>query len=1029
MRKALATSAVIASLLACGDNVSDLATLDDFLPELPVATGETQAAFAGRIAEGNAEELIAGPASSGVLGDYFMRNDKARFVIGAPTPLVGVVPSGGNLIDAVPLAGDGSDVAGDQYGETSVIYQLGRHCSHDSLEVLRDVSGGGVSVLRARGKTGYNEYVNIRGIGLLPIQNDLVPELPDDAECATTYVLEPGAATLRTYFTIFNAGDDVIDGPMGMLSDTGGEVAVFQPRSGFTRLSSVEDAFDAADLGTQYMVWQAPNVAYGILPRHDDPTTQNGSVVLLGVSVFIFGVEKFFDSLESDKNKFFSIASGQGYTFEVDIFAGRDAAEVEEEFQRLSGGSTVSLGGDVLWSDTQQGVTGARIGVFLDENGDGQVDDGDTIVSYADAQADGSWSASLLPGDYLVRAEVAGIARSDSQAVSTLSGSATASFALTQPIAYDFRIVDDGDADALIPARITVIGVDPVPTDFRTHGLFDSYSGIVTRVFAKRGTTTDVGDGADAQILLPPGGEYRIFVSRGTEWSIASQVVAPAVGDTPGELEFRLRRVVDTSGYIASEYHVHSIGSPDSPVPNDRRVATAVADGIELYATTDHDYIVQQQPIIERLGLTRLVRSISGIEISPMVYGHFNAWPVDFDATSPTGGAVEWPFGPGGYAMLPSEIFASARNKGAELLQVNHPRQGPDSSSDVTEYFDRIGLFYDYETRSIQADPLQMPVPTDWLRLPPEESLLDDSFNSLEVWNGFGVIDSNGDGVREISNLDTVMRDWFNFLSLGKDVTPIGSSDTHYEVLESMGMPRTMVRVTDDSANAIEEGAALVREVLDNLSRSGGTPTDVVLTDGPHLRITVAGDAQPLGKVHDGSSGSIAITIEVQSADWAQIDTIELFANDTPEVGGLDITTLQPFACFTSRLSLEPSTPCALAGLGGAGALVVNDVDLGGGFHRFESSLTLTVKPEDIVSREGATGSDAWIVVRVRGERAIYPLFIGNLLEDQDVSTFINGTPEQVDVALQGRGRPATAVSSAFFVDFDGGGYTAAFAP
>ena len=81
-------------------------------------------------------------------------------------------------------------------------------------------------------------------------------------------------------------------------------------------------------------------------------------------SFSIFGVDKFFDVLESDKNKFFSITPKQGFTFEVDIFAGRDAAEVEEEFQRLSGGTTVALSGDVVWSDDQEGAEGARIGTF-----------------------------------------------------------------------------------------------------------------------------------------------------------------------------------------------------------------------------------------------------------------------------------------------------------------------------------------------------------------------------------------------------------------------------------------------------------------------------------------------------------------------------------------------------------------------------------------------------------------------------------------------------------------------------------------
>jgi len=1013
-----------------GDDISDNdSRLDDFLPDIPAATGEVQSTFAGVIGEGNAEELIPGPASSGVIGDYFMRNGKARFVIQAPTPLVGIVPSGGNLIDAVPLGADGGDIAPDHFGETSVIYQLGRDCSHDSLEVVRDGSDGGVAVLRARGKTGYNAFVNIRGIGLLPIQNDLVPELPDEAECATTYVLEPDSATLRTYFTLYDAGSEPIDGPMGMLSDTGGEVFVFQPGSGFTRLASISDALDGAGIGTPYMVWQGPDVAYGILPRHEDPAQMNGSIVLLGVSMFIFGVDNFFDVLASDKNKFFTIAPKQGFTFEVDVFAGRDAAEVEAEFQRLSGGSTVAMSGSVEWSDNQEGTEGARVAIFRDENGDAKVGEEDTVLSYADTQPDGTWTASIPAGAYLLRAEVPGVSRSEAVSISTMAGPATADLAVDRPIEYDFRIVDDGDSDALIPARVTVIGESAVPVDIRTHGLFDTYTGIVTRVIAKRGTTTDVGDGADEKILLPPGRDYRIFASRGTEWSIASAVVSPKVGDTPAELEFRLRHVVDTDGYIASEYHVHSIGSPDSPIPNDRRVATAVADGIELYATTDHDYIVQHQPIIEMLGLDRLVRSISGIEISPLVYGHFNAWPMDYDATSTNGGAVDWPFGAGGFAMRPSEIFASAREKGAELVQVNHPRQGPDSSSNITEHFDRIGLTYNYDNRSVEADVSLMPVPTDWLRLPPEENLLDLSFNSLEVWNGFDVIDTNQDGVREISVLDTVMRDWFNFLSLGKGLSPIASSDTHYEVLESMGMPRTMVRVSDDSANAIEQGTGLVREVLDNLSRAGGVSPDVVLTDGPQIKVTVAGDDQALGKVFDGTSGSIEIKIDVQSADWAHFDTIELFANDTPEVGNLDVTTLQPFACFTDRSTFDDNAPCALAGLGGASTLTVNDVDLGGGFHRFESSLTVTVTPADIVTRAGATGTDAWIVVRVRGQRAIYPLFIGNVLEGQDVSTFIDGTPAEVDAALAGKGRPATAVASAFFIDFDGGGYTAPFAP
>jgi hypothetical protein len=299
------------------------------------------------------------------------------------------------------------------------------------------------------------------------------------------------------------------------------------------------------------------------------------------------------------------------------------------------------------------------------------------------------------------------------------------------------------------------------------------------------------------------------------------------------------------------------------------------------------------------------------------------------------------------------------------------------------------------------------------------------------VWNGFDVMDTNGDGVNEIAKLDIVLRDWFNFLSFGKFVTPIGSSDTHYEVLESMGMPRTMVRVGQglDTPDAIESGTDLTRSILDNLSRADGTVTDVVVTDGPMIHLSVGGEDQPLGKVIDASSGTVEVAASVQSPAFAQIDTIEFFANDTPETGDVDITVLQPFACFTSRSDLDPDDPCALAGIGGAGTLTVNKVEVAPGFERFEASVTFQFSPSDLSVREGASGSDAWLVARTRGERPIYPLFIGNLLTGQDVSTYVNGDPTQVDAALAGRGRPATALTSPVFVDFDGGGYLAPFAP
>src|SRR5690606_8901119 len=143
---------------------------------------------------------------------------------------------------------------------------------------------------------------------------------------------------------------------------------------------------------------------------------------------------------------------------------------------------------------------------------------------------------------------------------------------------------------------------------------YDRAPGVVEHVHAIRGTTVDLGDGTDPALYLPAGGTYRIFASRGTEWSVASH---PVTGTANVELTFELKRVVPTDGYVATDWHVHQVGSPDSPVLNDDRIRSVVSAGIEVFAATDHDYIADLQPLVEQMGLADKVRSIPGIEVTP----------------------------------------------------------------------------------------------------------------------------------------------------------------------------------------------------------------------------------------------------------------------------------------------------------------------------------------------------------------------------------------------------------------------------
>ena len=76
--------------------------------------------------------------------------------------------------------------------------------------------------------------------------------------------------------------------------------------------------------------------------------------------------------------------------------------------------------------------------------------------------------------------------------------------------------------------------------------------------------------------------------------------------------------------------------------------------------------------------------------------------------------------------MLPGEIFAAMRARGAQMVQVNHPR-----GSGFTEFqaaWSRANVKYDYDNRTIFGDYEDASVPNDWLRLP-GESLWSDQFN------------------------------------------------------------------------------------------------------------------------------------------------------------------------------------------------------------------------------------------------------------------------------------------------------------
>lgn len=1016
---------VLLLVSACGD---DGGGLSDYYPELP-PTGGAQGASAGEVTD--ASQLVTGPAQSGIVGDFFIKNDVVTFIVQAPTRVIGVIPQGGNVVDAVLTDGTHQTVD-DHFGELALIYKLGRTCEPDHIEIVRDGSKGGPAVLRAIGKSGNNDFINIKAIGVFRVDAAVDPDITDGVECATTYVLEPGSHTLEVHHSMFNKGPDSVDGPMGTMADIGGYTDAWTNSRGFQRADISAITTLSKPQPIDFVLYQGPDVAYGVIPRHKEPTVHTQALIA-GVSIMLDGNSSLLDILDEEKY-FLHMKSGSGILQSYDLVVGKDASDIDAVLREDEAMTDIS--GTVMY-DNGMPAAGARVGVFVDGNGNGTLepleiddnDDGtpdDKVISYLDVDAQGHYAGKIATtaGNLLVRAWVKNVGISP-----VAPAAASVNLSIPAPIKVDYQILDFV-TNAPIPGRLLVIGDHPAFPDARVFETADRLGDVVQNAHSIRGTTTDIGDGADPALLLPANGSYRVYASRGTEWSIDSQSLNST---TDASLQFTLRQVNPADGYVSSDWHVHQVGSPDSNVLSDERIRSAVSAGTEVFAVTDHDYVSNLQPLVEQMGLASVLRVFPGIEVTPFAYGHFNAWPLEQDNGSPNKGAIDWARGREGYAMVPGEIFAAMRERGARMVQVNHPRE-----TGFTEFqgaWARANVKYDYGNRTIFGDYEHASTPNDWLRLP-GESLWSDQFSGLEVWNGFSMADSNGDGVRENQKLDRTMRDWLSMLSLGLFVTPAGNSDTHYSIADPVGMPRTYVRVTDDSPNALSTGS-IVEDILATQTGTNSRPRDIVVTNGPFIDVQVNNMPAP-GRVFtpNGGNGEITLRVTITSPDWAEFDTLEVFANSTPDPlmnSGME-TTLVPLHCWTSRAlpSLMATDPCMRAAIAPESMTVqLATVAGGGGFQRYEATINVTLDADDIASatRAGHTGTDAWLVFRARGDRAIFPILTSGAIDDTTRTANMSGNAAQLRTALAGKGVSAEAFTSPVFVDFDGGGYRAPFAP
>ncbi|HUS66812.1 MAG TPA: hypothetical protein VMZ28_19880 [Kofleriaceae bacterium] len=969
---------------------------------------------AGRLTAANFDkERVAGPASQGLIGDFYMRNSKLRAVIQAPGRAIGPCPWGGNVID-LDLA---ETPRGDQLGEVSPFLGLGRTVNFTEIAVTRDGGDGGAAVITARGPDVINDFINIIGIGgftVAALPKSLSPFISLDLDVTATYTLEPDASHLRVAYAIKNKQAVARKVLFGTLTDTGAAIELFHPGVGYGEFA-ITDFITGGVPTVEYVTLQGEGLSYGILPVERDPQTRGAPLPVGGVVVEAYDQRSFSDAL-SEAGQTLAIGPNATATRTVEILvAPGGAGAIESQVRALTGQKTGSVRGIL-----RNGGAGARIAVSRTTVADPAA----ALTTVYVPDDSGVFFGALQPGEYRAEVEGEGHRRAAPVTFEVVEGRETILSELVLPPAAQLAYRVRDDAGAPIPAKIFVIGALPAVPDRRFRDTVkDPLPYGIAAWWASRAGDSSYDDAWDRPLALAPG-HYRVVISRGPEWSrFEKEIDLPASGAT---VEATLKRVVDTTGYVACDFHQHSHISPDSPVSPEVRVLANLAEGVEYLSSSEHDLLFDYAPVIDALDAGRLIGSGIGVESTPFDYGHFIGWPLAIDPLMPNGGALDW--GNGGLGDLtPGQIFGGLRGKGAQVVQVNHPRTPPLNIS-YQQNFDRAALRFDYASHTFYSDTGKLEVSARDLGLPEDASLFSDQFNATEVYLGFWPAEDVTviDRERQDVLVNTNLRDWMTFLSFGFTPTAVGDSDTHQRWSWPSGLPRTLVRVPDDSTAGIAAGLGV--DVARTMT--GAAPRDAIVTNGPMVTLHAgpSADTGGIGRTVALSGGAATVEVHVKASapDWVPFDSIELYANNAfviPPPPGQQPEPLIPILCFTARV---PASSRCQAAIGGARPLTVSTVDLGGGYKRLEAQVDTTLAVADVQGRvrAGAVGKDFWIVARVAGLVGLYPVIPANV--DGKIVPLADLVAGK---ALRGQGVPALAFTNPVFVDADGGGWRAPFAP
>jgi hypothetical protein len=404
-----------------------------------------------------------------------------------------------------------------------------------------------------------------------------------------------------------------------------------------------------------------------------------------------------------------------------------------------------------------------------------------------------------------------------------------------------------------VPGKVTVIGLDPTKSPY-----FKPENPMET---GRRWETfkNSCFPGKNGLEVRLPVGEYLVCASRGPEYTMASEIVQ-VLQDETEELVLQIDKVIQTENLISVDPHMHTIYS-DGTVDIAERIRSVVAEGVDVAIATDHNYINDYRPTLERLGLDNYLATIVGNEVTTGGVIHYNTYPLSQRINEPNNGAI-YP-----HRKTATPLFQDSRKKDPEaILQVNHPRSG------TIGYFNNFSL--DPESAATAHKDLDL------------------DFDVLEALNGPYVYSSN----------EQAIADWLNLMNRGYYFPIVASSDSHSIDRGQPGYSRTYVYYDGGEGNNLD-----ARSVIQAMKNGHS-----FATNGPILDFRINGTHIPGDRFTD-KDGEVDIWIRVESAPWISVAEVRLIINGKRKIIFPIEESSQSVVKFSGRISLPIEKDCYIA--------------------------------------------------------------------------------------------------------------------